>query len=191
MLPLVLSFAGSQQHPSPKRPGAGRSLHGGAWAGMPRAQLSPPLTAGWRRDQRAETRGIFSACWAPGEIDTLTFLPLFSPTEPLGAKASTENSDHLILNKVFLAGNWILYFPPNLVRGSYPHICWAEHWARLGGRGAEAWWPFSGTTRLFWGYWYRPTTGPSGKSRTLSFAGQSLCLGDFQATSWGECLGGG
>ena len=33
--------------------------------------------------------------------------------------------------------------------------------------------------------------GPSGTSRILSFAGQSLCLGDFQATSWGECLGGG
>ena len=37
----------------------------------------------------------------------------------------------------------------------------------------------------FGGHRFRPTTGPRGTSRTLSFAGQSLHLGDFQATSWG------
>lgn len=40
-----------------------------------------------------------------GRLTLSHFCLLFSPTEPLGAKASTDNSDHLILNKVFLAGN--------------------------------------------------------------------------------------
>lgn len=30
----------------------------------------------------------------------------FSPTEPLGAEAPADNSDNLILNQGFLAGNY-------------------------------------------------------------------------------------
>ena len=171
-----------------------RSWEKPPWRGWGRDAQSPAVSTSHCRMKKGppcrNQRDVLSLLSPWEDWHCHVFRLLFSPTEPLGAEASTDNSDHLILNKVFLAGNWILYFPPNLVRGAYPHISWAEHWARLAGRGAEVWRPFSASTLSFRGHRFRPTTGPRGTSRTLSFAGQSLHLGDFQATSWGECLGG-
>lgn len=96
-------------HSSPPPLGTGRSCLRGGWAGI---NTGPSCLHLSLQDEEGSTSQAPEGCICPPatprprENDTVTsFHLLFSPTEPLGAEASADNSDNLILNKTFQAGN--------------------------------------------------------------------------------------